>query len=582
MNRKNNDWMRAVLAAVVLLLIFQTGVYGGKAEALETHKSDASVLVIFTAESDEVSPEVRLLDMAIGHFTDDITFKSAAEVETEDTDGITHIFYYGLEEGQVSGETNEIINAFEGPIVAIGHNLEDLGRKFSFAEVEEDQTITELNILDEEKEQTIDPNTIFGTEIDEETETLVEAEGETGKYPFISVNEENYYIASDKIVPPYGVYISQILNTVFDQEPLDKTPAYLRLEDVHPLADAAGLMETAEFLKEQEIPYMIAVIPVYTNPETGREYHFNDSPEVLEALKYMQDNGGSVVLHGYTHQFRSTETGEGFEFWDVENDMPVYHGPHDEPNNKTEEEFDTREEYESYMAENKAFERNYIEERLTRGVQELANFGLYPLAFEAPHYTMSQNGYEVTSEYFSTYVGQLQLSDMHWTNMDTTPNISKPAMLHGMTLLPETIGYVQPDDEEAVEKMMARAETYQIPEGGMIGGFYHPYLGIEGLKELVGEMKTIPDIEWIDLKEMENTVAVENVSITSGGGEIQADINTPGLMTTSVDFPAYHVKNFVDKVTWGIAGVGGTAVMIFIGYTVFQRPRERLSARREK
>src|SRR5690625_1875509 len=147
---------------------------------------------------------------------------------------------------------------------------------------------------------------------------------------------------------------------------------------------------------------MIAVIPVYTNPITKKRYHFSDSPKLLKTLKFMQENGGSVVLHGYTHQFRGSETGEGFEFWDVEHQMPIYHGPADEVVQRTAEDFEHQADYEAYMDENKKFEREYIESRLTRGVQELANYKIYPLAFEAPHYTMSQHGYDVVSDMFST------------------------------------------------------------------------------------------------------------------------------------------------------------------------------------
>ena len=30
----------------------------------------------------------------------------------------------------------------------------------------------------------------------------------------------------------------------------------------------------------------------------------------------MQDDA-AIIMHGYTHQFYDSETGEGFEFWDV-------------------------------------------------------------------------------------------------------------------------------------------------------------------------------------------------------------------------------------------------------------------------
>ena len=538
---------------------------------------EAEVLVVYSTEDEGVDENIRLLDLSIGHFANDIEYINVHDVEKSDLEDKTHLFYYGHVKEKLPSEFPEMVSSFDGPIMAISYNIDQLGEKYSFLKVGGERTITQIEDLnDQEKSREIDENVIFETELEEGAEVLVEGDGKEGKFPLIMENDENYYLASDSFDRPYSAYFSQALNTFFDAEVSDKTPAYIRLEDVHPLSDPERLQAAAEELAKRDIPYMIAVIPVYTDPETGRRYHFEDQKEVLKVLKYMQDNGGSVILHGYTHQFRDSETGEGFEFWDVENQMPIYHGP--EEGNVEQlavDDFETEEEYEEYMEANRAYEREYIEERLTRGVQELTNYGLYPLAFEPPHYTISQDGYEVVSEMFSTYVGQVQLSDKDWEIMDTTPYVSQPEMLKGMTLLPETIGYVQPEEDEPVEEMMEAADFYEVTDGGMIGGFYHPYLGVEGLQEVLDEMEKIKDIEWIDLKEMDNTVTVDNVAIKSGNGEVTADVNNFGLMRTSADFLYYHILETAITITWVIAGIGVLAVLMFISFTIYLVIRRR-------
>ena len=65
------------------------------------------------------------------------------------------------------------------------------------------------------------------------------------------------------------------------------------------------------------MPYMITVIPVYKDPDTGKIIHLKDKPELVDLLRSMQDDGAAIIMHGYTHQFYDSETGEGFEFWDV-------------------------------------------------------------------------------------------------------------------------------------------------------------------------------------------------------------------------------------------------------------------------
>ncbi|WP_177195459.1 polysaccharide deacetylase family protein [Salibacterium qingdaonense] len=543
--------------------------------ALTEAAEEKDVLVLYTTTDGEVNADVRLLDMALGAFADTITFKNAADVEAGDTEGKSHIFYYGVTKETLPGRTAEVIDTFNGPVTAIGYNTAGLGEGFDFVGPAICGTVTALSMPGKpDKTRQIEPHELDGITIEEGTRVIVEGLGAETEQPVIVENQGHYHVAVNSLVPPFSTYFSQVLYEIFDEEAPDDTPAFIRLEDIHPMADPEQLMDVAELLKERNIPYMMAVIPVYTHPETGEELHFSDSPKVLQAIRYMQDNGGSVVLHGYTHQFRDSETGEGFEFWDVEHDMPIYHGQEETPDMRTEADFDSPEDYEAWQEENLAFEREYIEKRLTRGIQELANYGLYPLAFEAPHYTMSQNGYNVVSDYFSTYVGQVQLHDKDWRTMETTPLASNPTFFHGMNLLPETLSYVHPDDEQAVQKMMDRAHQYQVTDGGMAGGFYHPYLGVERLEKLLGEMEQIPNVEWMDLKEMENTTSAENVVISSGDGTIDTTIDRTGLMTASLDYPAYHAKVLVQKSMWGIAGVGMSAVLLFGVYAVRQRKKE--------
>lgn len=313
---------------------------------------------------------------------------------------------------------------------------------------------------------------------------------------------------------------------------------------------------------------MMAVIPVYTNPETGKRYHFSDSPKLLKILKQMQQDGGSVVLHGYTHQFRMSETGEGFEFWDVEQNMPIYADADESFTLRSESDFSSKTKYEQYILQLQKFESEYTRRKINRGIQEMVNYGLYPLAFEAPHYTMSQHGYEVVSDYFSTYVGQIQLSDEDWEVMDTTPYITSPQFLHGIELIPETMSYVKPNDPNSIEKMMRRANNYKKTTDGVLGAFYHPYLGADRFIEVIERMEKIPNISWINLKERDIWVKTEHIYLYTENGEIVTEVNRGKLLLSSIDFPLYHLNKLLKGIIWSIAGISMIAVCAFIHLTI--------------
>lgn len=568
---------KTLMYFIIFIIVFDLSSVA-KADEMELDKinSKNSVLVLFSSENEKVDKHQRLLDLSLGHFSENITFKNVKDAKQKDFKEKTHVIYYGQVKEKLLPEVVDFISSFNGPVMSIGHNVEQLKDRYDFLKINGEKNITKLEYVGAEKKtKDIDPITIIETTIDDDVEVLVRGINKREKMPMIMHKEETYYFASHIINQPNSVYFSQVLNSFFNKKTIDKTPAYIRLEDVHPLTDPKNLMNIAKELKERNIPYMVAVIPTYIDPKTGKEYHFQDRPEVLKILKYMQKNGGSMVLHGYTHQFRKSETGEGFEFWDAKNQSPIYHEADEDVIKVEKEDFGNVDEYESLISLNKAFEREYIEKRLTKGVQELANYGIYPLAFEAPHYAMSQNGYKVTSEFFSTYVGQIQLSDEKWEIMDTTPYASKPSFLHGMLLLPETIGYVEPEKREAVNQMVQKAEYYQVTEGGIIGGFYHPYLGMKNFIELIEKMEAIPDIEWIDLKKIDNTVAVEHVYINSENGKIDVDIDYARLITTSSDYFIYHIKKNIEYIVKLIAIVSILGIIIFAFCIIFQLVKKK-------
>ncbi|OMP66663.1 DUF2334 domain-containing protein [Domibacillus epiphyticus] len=576
MRKKSRNTKNSFILILVISILFPF--FFNTPESRAEKNGYSNVLVIYTSSDGEIDEHQRIFDMLISHFTTDVKFISSNEVEKKDLSGVTHLFYYGQFPDRLPSTFHTLLNDYTGSILAIGHNTKQLGTHFDFIDQKNEFEINQMAFTDKKEKRL---NTSYGKainiEVDKGTEILVEGTraDDSASYPILVKNQNHYYYAVDRMAIRETIFLGEALHQMFGKKHMDASrPGYIRIEDVHPMVNPEPLKEIAGILKEKNIPYMIAVIPVYTNPETGEEHFFSDSPELLKVLKQMQEDGGSVILHGYTHQHKLNETGEGFEFWDVEKNTPIYAPASKEFVLKHERDFETREKYEEYMKELENFENEYIHKKVKRGIQELVNYGLYPLAFEAPHYTMSQNGYKVLSESFSTYVGQLQLSDSDWKIMDSTPYITSPSFLKGMQLLPETMGFVEEGNPNALQEIQQKSEMIQITDNGVAGAFYHPYLGADGLKDVLKVMEKIPNLSWIDLKEMDVWVKTENVDIYTKNGEVITDVKQGALLLSSIDFPLYHLKEFIDMVIWGIAILGGLAVISFIMFTVHLHSRK--------
>ncbi|MFE6139260.1 DUF2334 domain-containing protein [Bacillus sp. NPDC057893] len=485
--------------------------------------SKPKVLVLYSTEDDKITNNVQILNTQLGHFTNNITVKNLKEIsKITDSTSYTHIVYIGEKKEDLSTKAKQFLENFSGPVLVLGQNVEQLSNRFSFITSKE----TDIRI------HTIEyPTNQLKNELHEERlmkkvetkgTTLAYALSADGTHPLIVQQGPSYYVATPNLFDWMSHYVGEMLFSYFEQKPMtNKTLAYLRLEDVHPAVDVMQLKEIAELLKEKKLPYMITVIPVYKDPDTGKTVHLKDNSELIDVLRFMQDNGGSIVMHGYTHQFYDSETGEGFEFWDVKTDQPIRQPNHEKP--KTKDDFQSTEDYNKYVENGKAFEEKYIKEHIEKGITELVEAKLYPVAFEAPHYTMSQKGYEILSQYFSTYVGQIQLNDTTWKSMHSPAYISTPSFLHGMKLIPETVGFIEEDKPQAIAKMKERALSVEKLSDGIIGAFYHPYLGAKPLKEVLKELESIPNIEWVDLQKETNEVKMKDIHITTNKDGIHAE-----------------------------------------------------------
>jgi len=472
------------------------------------------VLIIYTADESNDLTHVRILDIIVSYFTSDITIKS--QEESINLDKFSHVFYVGFINKKLPPDLINQLEHYQGKVVFFGNNVEQLIKRYQFLETGGADTIRSVSI----------PQSPISTEIEETWATKkikvignqdILAFGDDTK-PLIIKDKESYYVGTTNFQNPVGMILGQVLYEVFEKEPSNIRVKYLRLEDIHPKTDVLKLKEIARYLKSQEIPYLVTVIPVYTSPSTKEEIHLADVPELVKVLKYMQENGASFILHGYKHQYRDDETGEGFEFWDVKNNRPVYQLKDDKIVHPTNE---------GELQKLEDFEKGYIQKAIQNGVEEMIAHKLYPLAFEAPHYAMSQTGYKVLSEHFSTYVGQLQITDKSWKSSYSTIKSGKPSFLHGMTIIPETIGYVDRDFKNTTHPFDASLnnmkslgdDVYQYSDS-YLAAFYHPYLGLATLKEVVTHLNSYPNTVWFDLKKLPNEVKVDDVMIQTKDGEL--------------------------------------------------------------
>jgi uncharacterized protein YdaL len=310
-----------------------------------------------------------------------------------------------------------------------------------------------------------------------------------GEIPFSYTGSNDRYFAA-----------ADLVSALADPTGPDRHEALVRLEDVSADADPTQLRQIADYLSANGVPFTVGVIPQYLDPNG----YYNDgtpvstslaqAPQVVSALRYMQSKGGTLIMHGYTHQYSdvanpySGVTADDFEFYRAHidaQDNVVYDGP---------------------VAEDST---SWAQNRVTKGKQAFAAAGLAaPTIFEPPHYAASATDYKVFAQNFPTrydrplYFGGWCPDGKCGTG---TPDYGQaygqyfPYLvrdIYGSKDIPEDLGNVEPlpynnHPARLPADILSSAHAASVVRDGVQSFYYHPYLGLDYLPQLVTGLKSM-------------------------------------------------------------------------------------------
>ncbi|HVN30515.1 MAG TPA: DUF2334 domain-containing protein [Thermoanaerobaculaceae bacterium] len=310
------------------------------------------------------------------------------------------------------------------------------------------------------------------------------------------------------------LYFADLLHDILGEDHPRSHSALIRIEDTNPFTEPDSLRAIADLLAERKVPFLVGVIPFYVNPATGTRVAMSEKPDYVDALHYMAEHGGAIVLHGTTHQYKG-ETASDYEFWDESRDRVL---PMDSP--------------------------DYVARKLRDGVVECLKNGVYPLLWETPHYSASETDYAEIARHYSTAVEQrLVLNNLDYSQF--FPYLIEHDM-YGQRIYPENLGYIPLDadptkEQEAVDRLLSYAKVNLAVRDGLVSAFFHPFVRLEHLARLVDGIRGL-GYTFLDLREASNTVTLPDCAVVSGSASVTLTMNDQYLREIYVDASGQVVR----------------------------------------
>jgi uncharacterized protein YdaL len=221
--------------------------------------------------------------------------------------------------------------------------------------------------------------------------------------------------------------------------------------------DPAALRQFADYLYSQHVPFSVGVIPEYTDPNGyyngGKKQTITlaQEPTLVAALKYMQSKGGTIIEHGFTHQYS-----------------------------------------------NVANPYNGVTGRLL-----FAQAGLsQPAIWETPHYFASAADYMGIGTVYSTrYEREIFPSGLLGGSLDCTHIFGQffPYVVHdayGEKVIPENLGNYEPaETNNNLPRLPAdiihNAQVNLAVTQGVASFFFHPTYPLSDLQQIVAGIKAL-------------------------------------------------------------------------------------------
>ncbi|MDQ7825614.1 MAG: DUF2334 domain-containing protein [Candidatus Eremiobacteraeota bacterium] len=292
----------------------------------------------------------------------------------------------------------------------------------------------------------------------------------------------------------------------------EKHYAVIRIEDVNPLTDPEAIIKITDLLSLLHAPFLVPVVPVYRSGDKKNDITLSQKPALIKALQYATRHGGTIVLHGFTHQYRGASTID-CEFWDTEKNRPLIE--------------------DSVL---------YVEERIEQSLDECFRNGIYPLLWETPHLLASSLDYRVIARHFSTASERKIFLDTYHSRQSFPFLIEKD--YYGQQVIPEYLGYVPylvkdgsidlAGERQYVNAMLDTAKSLKCIRDGCAGFFFHPFMDLSLLRELVLGLQGLGYV-FLEVRNLPNAVLSGDKAVVSGSRQVTLTLEGEFLSESFID-----------------------------------------------
>ena len=400
---------------------------------------DKEVLILYEGRNyfNDKRDSVSAIEDLLGHYHSKVYSEKLSKTKTYDFSKYDIIFILGLDKDIDYPNMIESLKNCDRKIIWIGNGIEQFLKKTNYPVVFKGEAFDIVSVsyrkqgtgdiktfnLEEDRgfykiESLSDSNNIYSVLTDGLSE-----------FPLIVESQNLTYISRLDMNEPLFYIFADYLNRNLYRKLYDSDKVLISIEDVHIFSDYEELKKKVDILYQNNVKFTIGLIPYVRQGESKHIASFTDSSKFIDTLKYMQEKGGSIILHTYVHRL---------------NDDKI-----------------------TISEKNKNLDN--LETYFAQAVSDCMKEGLMPIGYEASHVNLTENEKKRLKTMFSSAYGQLFIDEENYIvypfELYHTKNFNK--------FFPINLGYVDKNIENEFGIIESWLDKISLVDGYYGGIYFH-------------------------------------------------------------------------------------------------------------
>lgn len=278
-------------------------------QAQDTNTSQEKALILYQERNffGDRRDSVSVIEELLGHFDIQVTEAPIDTLNQQNLSLYDAVFVIALDQTIENSALTKELTTYEGQIIWLGNSVNTLiqagqyplrydGENYNFVTLE-----IQTNRAPEPKIFSIGERRTFYqvSSLSDENKVYAWLSDGINRAPFIVTARNLSFVSRVDMNEPLFYIFAYFLHDLFQDKPVPANQLMVSIQDVHGFSDQENLRALADQLYASDIPFSIQLIPYFKMSGSKRLYRYDEIPQFVDTLRYIEARGGSILLEAF-------------------------------------------------------------------------------------------------------------------------------------------------------------------------------------------------------------------------------------------------------------------------------------------